>query len=111
MKERHLLAIVTIRANREWAASQTGGPIDRTDLAQLAELAGRAYVRYRGCCIKVWELYNEPDNTDPNRRYLGGSWVTQPEAYAEMLKVVYPRIKEAIPQRWGNRWSGPRLVR
>jgi hypothetical protein len=57
--------------------------------------------------VKFWELWNEPDAAptevpDPNSQF--GCWGDPSDAYygggyyADMLKTVYPRIKDADPE-------------
>ncbi|MHB9090864.1 MAG: glycoside hydrolase 5 family protein, partial [Chloroflexota bacterium] len=47
--------------------------------------------------VKYWEMFNEPDGT--SNRYLGviGTWGNYGVEYANMLKAIYPKIKEADP--------------
>jgi len=51
--------------------------------------------------VKYWEFYNEPDFDPDNTIQLydhGGCFGNNGAAYAEMLKAVYPVIKEANPE-------------
>jgi hypothetical protein len=98
--EAGLQLVVTIRDNPSWAAATRCGPLyNPNDLARFARAAVERYSQppYN---IKVWELYNEPDNmrTDGWFENLGGCWGNAGRAYADMLKVVYPAIKQADPQ-------------
>lgn len=95
-----LQLVVTIRDNPSWAAATRCGPLyNPNDLARFARAVVTRYSQppYN---IKVWELYNEPDNmrTDGWLENLGGCWGNAGRAYADMLKVVYPAIKQADPQ-------------
>lgn len=47
--------------------------------------------------VHYWEIYNEPDNTDVNRAWLGGCWGGKGKEYGDMLKTAYPAIKAADP--------------
>ncbi len=98
--EAGLQLVVTIRDNPGWAAATRCGPLyDPNELARFARAAVSRYSQppYN---IRVWELYNEPDNkrTDGWFVNLGGCWGNAGRAYADMLKVVYPAIKQADPQ-------------
>ncbi|MGQ9667788.1 MAG: cellulase family glycosylhydrolase [Anaerolineae bacterium] len=98
--EAGLQLVVTFRDNPSWAAATRCGPLyDPNDLARFARAAVERYSRppYN---IKVWELYNEPDNmrTDGWFINLGGCWGNAGRAYADMLKVVYPVIRQADPE-------------
>jgi len=95
-----LRPIVTIGGNPSWAAATPCGPISPTHLVDFAEFMGALAARYGQppYNVKHWELYNEPDNTDPvNYSWLGGCWGGHGIEYAEMLKVVYPVVKAADP--------------
>jgi hypothetical protein len=95
--------IAIIGDTPQWAL-QTGftcGQVAPEYFSILADFAYDAVKRYSVAPfnVKYWELWNEPDaagvlgcwgdRSDPN--YYGG------EAYGEMIKVVYPRMKEANP--------------
>jgi hypothetical protein len=103
--------IVTVNFTPAWAQKVPNsfcGPIREDKLQAYASFMKDA-VAYYGAPpynVKYWELGNEPDVDpkvvssdsvfgcwgDPNDPYYGG------EYYAEMLKVIYPAIKEADPQ-------------
>lgn len=92
--------IVTIRDNPVWAAANRCGPLyDPQDMARFAAAAVSRYGQ-PAYNVKVWELYNEPDNTVTEGWFinLGGCWGNNGHAYANMLKVVYPAIKSANPE-------------
>ena len=105
-----LQVIVTVTANPNWAATTTCGPVQ--DLPAFVEFVRRAVARYSVPPYNVlhWALYNEPDNSDVTYD-VGGCW-GQPhppgsgkppvagqggDVYANMLKQVYPAIKQANP--------------
>jgi len=86
----------------EWAGERICGPIDPEALPDFTDFlyaAVRRYSRppYR---IKHWELFNEPDGTDPGDDYRGaiGCWGGHGDLYAEMLRRAYPAIKAADPE-------------
>jgi Cellulase (glycosyl hydrolase family 5) len=105
-----LQVILVVRGTPAWAQQYPGiacGPIAKQYLASFADFVAALVARYRQApySVRYWELGNEPDidrklvkpdslwgcwgdDTDP---YYGGG------AYAQMLKVVYPRIKQADP--------------
>lgn len=100
--------LITVTGNPQWAAHNWCGPVD--DLPALAEFMRRLVTRYSAPPYNVrhWSLYNEPDNFDPAVT-VGGCWglpYPRPSplptrlgggAYADMLKVVYPAVKQANP--------------
>ena len=104
-------AIVIVRRTPEWAQKVPGalcGPIKEEALADFAAFMSELVSRYRDepYHVKYWEMGNEvdvdPSLIDPtwplgcwgdqNDPYYGGGY------YAEMLKQVYPAIKEADPE-------------
>ena len=101
--------MVTVTGNPGWAAQNWCGPVD--DLPALAEFMRRAVARYSAPPYNVlhWSLYNEPDSFDPAAG-LGGCWgLPYPRptplppklggaAYGNMLKAVYPAVKQANPE-------------
>jgi hypothetical protein len=106
-----LTAILIVRGTPEWAQMIPGsscGPIKPEKIESFATFMSEAVSRYSAppYNIKFWEMGNEPD-VDPslipqnspfgcwgdlNDPYYGGGY------YAEMLKVVYPAIKNADPE-------------
>jgi len=99
--------VVTVRDNPTWyghpdvpAENAHCGPL--ADPNVLARFMREAVRRYKGpeYNVKVWELYNEPDNTVVTGRFknLGGCWGNYGKQYADMLKVVYPAIKAEDPE-------------
>lgn len=88
-----------------WAASEPGGPINRTSLSELVQYMSALVERYDGDGINdapgspivdYWEMYNEPDISQelPGD---GGGWGEYGTQYAQMLAAVYPAIKAANP--------------
>lgn len=111
LAEQGLTPLVVIRGTPTWAQAVPGsscGPIRREALDDFASFVRDLVQRYSGppYHVRYWELWNEPDidyrlvnansvfgcwgdETDP---YYGGG------TYAEMLKQVYPAVKQANPQ-------------
>ena len=110
LNEAQLTPIVVVRQTPPWAQKVEGficGPIKEEALDDFADFMREAVKRYSvpPYNVKYWELWNEPDVEpglgldslfgcwgDPDDAYYGG------EYYAEMLKEVYPAIKEADPE-------------
>lgn len=106
-----LQLILIVRSTPEWAQSLPGfycSPPNPESLAAFGEFLHEAVRRYSvpPYSVQYWEIGNEPDVAaglvpsdapfgcwgqagDP---YYGG------DAYAEILKAVYPQIKSANPQ-------------
>ena len=99
--------IVLIRSTPDWAQAIPGvacGPIAPDKLSAFGDFLYQLVDRYKDQ-VSYWELWNEPDVDpdlvppdsqfgcwgDEDDDYYGG------EYYAEMLKVAYPKIKEADP--------------
>ncbi|MBN1659272.1 MAG: cellulase family glycosylhydrolase [Anaerolineae bacterium] len=114
--------ILTLSQNPDWAATYPGGPIDRTDLSELAEFMAAAVARYGAppYNVKHWEFYNEPDNGDDYFAGLGevGYFGYTPDAYVDILRAVYDPIKQVDPEAqvvfggiaydaWDDPWGGP----
>jgi len=106
-----LQVILIVRAAPAWAQKVPGvacGPVHPDKLGAFASFMQDAVERYSAAPygIKYWELGNEPDVDpvyvkpdgpfgcwgDPNDPQYGGAF------YGQMLKTVYPRIKQADPQ-------------
>jgi len=93
--------VVTNATNPSWASSFPEGPIDKVDVSEFAQFIAAMVERYDGDGIDdapgspvvlYYELYNEPDagatgNTE--------RWGLHGDAYAAMLKAVYPAVKSA----------------
>lgn len=99
--------ILTLGGQPSWAAKYPMGP--PYDNADLLEFVSALVERYDGDgaadapgspVIQYYELYNEPDNTDPLRAAHGGwgYWGDNGAAYAELMKAVYRVIKAASPE-------------
>jgi hypothetical protein len=111
--ERDMQAILIVRKTPSWAQKVEGvlcGPIKEEKLDNFADFMYELVLRYSvpPYNVKYWEMGNEPDvdtelsknfgmNTpfgcwgDASDEYYGGGY------YAEMLRKVYPKIKEADP--------------
>lgn len=94
-----LLPLVNISGNPDWAATTSCGPISPAYLPEFASFLSALVNRYSKPPYNVhyWEIYNEPDNTDVNRAWLGGCWGGKGKEYGDMLKTAYPAIKAADP--------------
>jgi hypothetical protein len=104
-----LTPIVVVRATPRWAQQIPGsacGPIKPEALDAYAAFMRELVARYSQPPYQVhyWQIWNEPDAPsslqgdspfgcwgDPNDPYYGGGY------FAEMLKRVYPAIKQADP--------------
>jgi hypothetical protein len=96
--------VLVVSDNPSWAASSIEGPLDKVPNSELAQLMGAIAERYDGDGtadapgspkVIYFEMYNEPDAG------ASGSverWGTHGDQYADMLKAVYPAIKQANPQ-------------
>ena len=98
--ERGLAPVVTITGNPAWAAATTCGPVYAERMQEFASFLFSTVLRYSRppYNVRYWELYNEPDNADPVRSWLGGCWGGKGKEYGEMLRLAYPTIKAADPQ-------------
>lgn len=98
----------------------TGGPIDADNIADFVAFVTALVERYKpggersveaswpaGTGVKVWELYNEPDNQslDPLCASVNSAWggdlngngTPDTQEYAELLHQTYPAIKAMDP--------------
>jgi hypothetical protein len=104
-----LVPIVAIVRAPDWAdaGGKTCGPIEPEDLDAFADFMYDVVNRYSKdpYHVKYWEIWNEPD-VDPDLVWYGswlGCWGDDGDPYsgggyyADMLKVVYPKIKQADP--------------
>ena len=107
--ENYLTPIVNVRLTPEWARKYRDyscGPMARQYFDEFADFMFDAVARYSQppYNVEYWEIWNEPDVDpaetpfkwigcwgDKNDSYYGGGY------YADMLKIVYPRIKQADP--------------
>ncbi len=101
--------IVIVRDTPAWARKvpSSCGPIQADALDDFASFMGDLVQRYSGppYNVQIWEMGNEPD-VDPSlvaSDSIFGCWGDQNDPfygggyYADMLKQVYPAIKQANP--------------
>jgi hypothetical protein len=106
----NLQLIAVVLFSPEWAQKYPGaacGPIAEAELDRFAQFMYELVKRYSQSPYHIlyWEIGNEPDvdHTFVTPRSGYGCWgeIGQPhyggEYYAEMLKKVYPKVKEANP--------------
>jgi hypothetical protein len=105
-----LTPMVIVRGTPSWAQKVPDyacGPIKEDALDDFADFVGEAVARYSvpPYNVKYWEIWNEPDvirNVNPKSPY--GCWGDDQDEYyggryyAQMLKRVYPAIKQADPE-------------
>jgi hypothetical protein len=88
--------ILTVRDNPAWAAGTACGPIDVQPArfnAFLTDLTARySAAPYN---VRLWELYNEPDNNHPEFASQGGCWGQHAAQYALLLQGAAPIIHAA----------------
>jgi hypothetical protein len=89
--------ILTIRDNPSWASSTACGPIDKVAPSRLVDFVRAAVNRYSKppYNVRLWELYNEPDNNHADMPQQGGCWGQHAAAYAALLAQMQPAIKAA----------------
>jgi hypothetical protein len=100
--------IINIQGNPSWAATYPGGPIDKVNIKEFADVMGALAERYDGDgwhdapgspVVDYWEFYNEPDNGSITSGEQGqGYWGHNGVKYAQMLCAVYPAMKAASPR-------------
>lgn len=107
-----LAPAVFIYENPAWAANTPCGPVDTTNPAKLAAfgtLMSKLAARYPQ--IKVWALYNEPDNSvyattgyssggcfgNDATNDINGNGVNDRIDYARMLAVAWQAVHQANP--------------
>jgi hypothetical protein len=94
--------VVIVGGVPKWAGDRICGPINPEALPDFADFLYAAVRRYSRppYNVKHWELFNEPDGTDPEDDYYGAisCWGGHGDLYAEMLKCAYPAIKAADPE-------------
>jgi hypothetical protein len=108
--ENNLTPIVTVRFTPEWARKYPNyacGPMARAHFDEFADFMSDAVEKYSQppYNARYWEIWNEPDVSrelvNPNSHF--GCWGETDDPYygggyyADMLKVVYPRMKRANP--------------
>lgn len=103
--------ILIVRSTPEWAQKHEGifcGPIKQENFADFANFMDAVVTRYSHPDFNIthFEIWNEPDDSwekvnptyphgcwgDPNLPDYGGRY------YGEMLKQIYPAIKNANPE-------------
>jgi len=104
--------VISIQYTPQWAQKvvpYTCGPIRPDKLEAFARFMEQVVARYGSSSpfgVRYWQVGNEPDVApgevgpnsiygcwgDPHDPYYGGGY------YAEMLRVVYPRVKRVDPQ-------------
>ena len=92
--------VLTIRDNPDWAATTACGPIDKVSTDRFVAFVTALVGRYSQppYNVKLWELYNEPDNNHTEMPEQGGCWGQYATEYAALLADVYPAIKAADPE-------------
>ena len=110
LSEAGLIPIVVVRNAPTWAQKHppySCGPIREDALDDFADFMRELVERYSGPPYNVtyWEIWNEPDVdrvlVDPDHYF--GCWGDQNDPYygggdyGEMLKHIYPAMKEANP--------------
>ncbi len=100
----YIQTMMIIEGTPSWAlkTKYTCGAVAQDKFAELGQFVYDLVKRYSQAPynVRYWELWNEPDAAgtlgcwgDPgDKQYYGGAY------YGEMLKVVYPVIKQADPQ-------------
>ncbi len=97
--ERDLNVIIIIADIPSWAGEPRSGPFNDDARDDFAQFVGAVVNRYSRppYNIKYWELFNEPDGTQPLYGATINTWGYYGGKYALMLKEVYPAIKAADP--------------
>jgi hypothetical protein len=103
--------IVNIQFTPPWAQKYAGvacGPVAQKALDDFAEFMEAAVRRYSQppYNVRYWEIGNEPDidHSLVNEKSIYGCWGEQDDPYyggryyGEMLKIVYPAVKQADPE-------------
>ena len=108
--EEGLEVILIVRSTPNWAQKVAGyscGPVSLDKLTAFAEFMRDTVARYSvpPYNVKYFEIWNEPDiaphYVDPNNIF--GCWGDEyspfygGDYYAEMLKIIYPQVKNANP--------------
>lgn len=111
LSENNIQLIAGILYTPAWAQKYPGvacGPVASTEINRFADFMHAVVARYSQppYNVKVWEIGNEPDidHTLVSPRSGFGCWGDASDAYyggeyyAQVLKAVHPRIKEADPK-------------
>jgi len=107
LTQKGIKPLVTLTGNPSWAAAYPMGPV--YNLADIQQFMGALVERFDGDgqadapgspIVRYWEIYNEPDNTDPFLAELGylGLFGYQGHKYAALLDALYPVVKAANPK-------------
>jgi hypothetical protein len=113
--EHGIRVVLVVRQTPDWAQKVAGascGPIRADKFAAFASFMFDLVARYSAApyYVRYWEIYNEPDIEAEAGTRIGGSanpigcWGEQDDPYygggyyADLLKVIYPRIKQADPE-------------
>lgn len=107
LAEKGVEPLITITGNPSWAAAYPMGPV--YDLVDIQQFMGALVERFDGDgiadapgspIVRYWEIYNEPDNTDPFLAELGflGFFGYQGHKYGALLDAIYPIVKAASPK-------------
>jgi hypothetical protein len=115
-----LLLIALVADNPEWAATYSGGKVDKADPELLFEFVRAAAARFGAIehGVRYWQLYNEPDNAYQSLAELGfGYWGNDPAGYVEYQRRFTQAVKSAAPRAlvtngglaldWFNSEGGP----
>lgn len=108
---RGIEVVLVIHSTPDWAQQvplYRCGRIREDKLEAFAAFVRELVQRYSGPPYRVrnWEIWNEPDvspNQVPQPDYTFGCWGDENDPYfgggyyAEMLKIVYPEVKQADP--------------
>jgi hypothetical protein len=101
--------ILVVRSTPLWAQQRDGvfcGPIKSTNFDEFGDFMYEAVMKYKEppYNVKYWQMWNEPDvdyDLHPEPDWPFGCWGDDSkfgyggDYYADMLEVVYPRIKQA----------------
>ena len=109
LSQRNVKLILIVRGVPDWAKTEAGhvcGPIAQAKFSAFASFMGELVERYSRppFNVRYWELGNEPDFPYSDRDISFGCWGDVTDDYygggyyGEMLKVIYPAMKEANPE-------------
>ncbi len=95
-----LRTILVVADSPAWAAPTSCGPIAAESLPAFGDFLFALVSRYARdpYRIKDYELFNEPDGTEPWYGATINCWGRHGDRYAEMLRTAYPAIKSADPE-------------
>jgi hypothetical protein len=83
--------LLTINSNPAWAASYFNGPVDRAPEQVYFDFVTAAAARYSQApyTVKMWEIYNEPDEV--------AAWGNRAPHYAQVMQEDYQIIHGVMP--------------